>query len=185
MPKRDPVLTPKQIRARARRAGALPTLKEQEALLGKPVEEWDLEELAKGRPRNAQGTFAGRPPSYISREIHEKAMDRFKEMVRTDMRSHTVVAMKILKNIMEDDEVDEKGKPTTPASVKVDVAKFLIEHLVGKPTQPVQADINLKLQGILGAVLVQPDQLSSGFVPASSHREVEGEVVEEDEDDGE
>lgn len=183
MAKREPVLTPKQIRARARRAGALPNLKEQEAMLGKPVEEWDLEELAKGRPRNAQGNFAGRPPSYISREIHEKAMERFKEMVRTDMRSHTVIAMDIMKKIMLDDDIDEKGKPTTPASVKVDVAKFLIEHLVGKPTQPIQNDINIKLQGILGAVLVQPGEIPGSFVPASSHREVEGSVVEDDEED--
>lgn len=154
-------------------------------MLSKPVEDWDLEELARGRPRNAQGTFAGRPPSYISREIHEKAMDRFKEMVRTDMRSHTVIAMNVLKDILEDDDIDEKGKPTTPASVKVDVAKFLIEHLVGKPTQPIQADINVKLQGILGAVLVQPDA-AGNMVPSSSHRSViEGEVVEEDEDDDE
>lgn len=186
MPKREPVLTPKQIRARARRRGDLPSVKEQEALLGKPVEEWDLEELARGRPRNAQGNFSGRPPSYISREIHEKAMDRFKEMVRTDMRSHTVLAMDKLKEILQDDEIDEKGKPHVPASVKVDVAKFLIEHLVGKPTQPIQNDINIKLQGILGAVLVQPDQ-AGGFVPSSSHREVlEGEVVDDEEDeDGE
>jgi hypothetical protein len=178
-------LSPKQIRARARRNGGLDnvTMKEREALAGKPMEEWDLEELARGRPRDKNGNFSGRPPTWITREMHEKSIELFKDMVRTDMRSHTKLAMDTLKDILEDNDIDEKGKPTTPASVKVDVAKFLIEHLVGKPTQPVQADINVKLQGILGAVLVQPDQLTGGYMPSSSHREVEGSIVEDDEDE--
>jgi hypothetical protein len=177
-------MDPKQIRARARRKGGMQTLTEQErkAMAGKPVEEWDLEELARGRPRNKSGGWEGPPPKWITAEMHEKSIQLFKNMIRTDMRSHTVLAMNTLKDILENDEVDDKGRPTVPAATKVDVAKFLIEHLVGKPTQPIQADISLKLQGILGNVLVTPDQLG-GYQPASSHRQIEGELVVEEDDD--
>lgn len=177
--------TPKQIRARARRNGGMENLSEKEkaAMLKKPMEEWDLEELAKGRPKDKNGNFTGRAPTWVTREMHEKSIELFKEMIRTDMRSHTVVAMTTLKNMLEDEETDERGKPHVPAGTKADIAKFLIEHLIGKPTQPIQADINLKLQGILGAVLVQPEAMDA-FVPSSSHRDVIDGVVEDDEEGG-
>lgn len=177
---------PKQIRARARRAGGMDKIPAAEAklLVTKPVEEWDIEELAKGRPRNAKGDFSGRAPAWITRTVHEQAMERFKELVRTDMQSHTVIALNVLKDILLDEDEDDKGKPVVSAGTKADVAKFLIEHLIGKPTQPIQADISVKLQGILGASLVMPSELTSGkFVPSSSHREVyDGEVVDPDEE---
>lgn len=177
---------PKQIRARARRKGGMDTLttQEKQALLQKPMEEWDLEELAKGRPKDKNGKFTGRAPSWITRDMHEKSIEMFKELVRQDMRSHAVVALNVIRDMLENDEEDNRGKALVPAGVKADLAKFLIEHLVGKPTQPVQADINLKLQGILGAVLVQPEALQAGggFVPSSSHREMKEIVVEEEDE---
>lgn len=177
---------PKQIRARARRKGGLDTLtvQEKKAMLQKPMEEWDLEELAKGRPKDKNGKFTGRAPSWITRDMHEKSIDMFKDLVRQDMRSHAVVALNVIKDMLENDDEDARGKPLVPSGVKADLAKFLIEHLVGKPTQPVQADINVKLQGILGAVLVQPGVMEeAGYVPSSSHREMKELTVVEDPDD--
>lgn len=181
---REKKMTPKQIRARARRNGGMENLSQGEklAMLKKPIEEWDLEELAAGRPKNKNGGFSGAPPAWVTRDIHEKSIEIFKERMRSDMRSVTVKAMDVLANLLDDDEVDDKGKPLVPASTKADVAKFLIEHLLGKATQPVEMDISVKLQGILGAVLVQPDELTGEMVPASSHRVLEGTVVDEDEE---
>jgi hypothetical protein len=179
----EKVMTPKQIRARARRRGGFDTPEDKMALLTKPIEEWDLEELARGRPKDKNGQFRGGAPKWITREIHEKALEAFKSKVRSDMRSLTVKSLDVLEEMLDSDEVDDKGKPLVPAGTKVDIAKFLIEHLIGKPTQPIQADISLKLQGILGAVLVQPGQ-DGGFVPSASHRGIiEGTVEEEDEDE--
>lgn len=168
------VMTPKQIRARARRGGGMDRLsaREKDALLRKPMDQWDIEELARGRPRDKNGNFTGQAPTWITREMHEKSIDLFKDMIRTDMQSHTVRAMEVLRDVLDNEDEDDRGKPTVPAGVKVDVAKFLLEHLIGKPTQPIQADISLKLQGILGAVLVQPDEMT-GYQPSSSHRVLE------------
>lgn len=154
------LLTPKQIRARARRRmkryDRMST--EEFDALYKPIEEWDLTELARGRPRNAAGKFAGPKPSWISREIHERAMQLFKEAIKTEMNAMTPSATSAILAMLRNEEVDEKGRPMVPYSTKLDAAKFLLEHTVGKPTQRVETDISVKLQAILGQVMVNPAQ---------------------------
>lgn len=185
---KDAKMTPKQIRARARRAriraerrGVEPpkvSAIETAALMRKPLGDWDLEELARGYPKDKNGNFSGSKPKWIDAAMHEQIVDQFKELVRTDMKSLTVKALDVLEDVLENDEVDERGRPVTPVNTKVDVAKFLLEHLIGKPTQPIQNDISIKLQGILGAVLVQPAE-AGGYVPSSSHRVLE-DIVDAD-----
>src|SRR5690606_22385580 len=135
------LLTPKQVRARLRRRGKrmdLLTEQEQTVLYRKPVEEWDNEELARGRPRNSNGHFSGPAPKWITREIHEQAMERYTAVVKSSMNATTVDALEVLGHIINNDEYDEKGRPVVPASTKLDAAKFLIEHVVGKPKQRIE-----------------------------------------------
>lgn len=148
------VMTPKQIRARARRAGKIHAAELEK--LYKPIEEWDEEELARGRPRAKDGTFKGASPSWITREMHEAAMARFKGIIEGKMRGETVTAMALLHSILTNEEVDEKGRPVVNASTKLDAAKFLIEHAVGKPTQRQEMDISVRLQGLLAAATAGP-----------------------------
>ena len=156
------LLTPKQIRARARRAAQKkrqPRMSEAEfEALYKPIEEWDLEELAKGRPRNVNGNFQGRKPTWITREVHERAMELFVESTRAEMGSLAPNALDSLRYVLNNDEVDERGKPIVPAAAKLQASHFVLEHIVGKPKQHVQQDISVKLQGILGAVMVNPNE---------------------------
>lgn len=156
------LLTPKQIRARARRRAEkkrrdLMSEVEFEALY-KPIEEWDMEELARGRPRNVDGDFRGRRPSWITREVHERAMERFVDLTKSEMGALTPSALTSLKWVLDSDETDDRGKPVVPASAKNQAAMFLLEHVVGKPKQHVTQDISVKLQGILGAVMVNPNE---------------------------
>jgi hypothetical protein len=156
------LLTPKQIRARARRRMAnnrrkgVLTEQEFEALY-KPIEDWDLEELAHGKPRNVDGNFTGRKPSWVTRQVYEKAIEQFTLAIRSGMNAQTVNALDTLKWLLTDEEEDKRGRPLVPPSVKLEASKFLLEHLVGKPTQRVETDISVKLQGILGTVLVNPN----------------------------
>lgn len=159
------LLTPKQIRARARRRMKRGQLLNQEELHylydKKPIEEWDLDELAHGRPRNSKGHFKGPNPTWITSAVHEEAMAKYTAAVKTSMRATTVDALGLLKELIENDERDEKGKPLVAYSTKLDAAKFLLEHVVGKPTQRIENDVSVKLQGILGQVLVNPEQLNA------------------------
>lgn len=184
----------KQIKARAKRTGGWDSLteREQAILRGKPMEEWDLQELAKGRPRDKNGNFTGASPKWVTRDMHERSLELFKKAIRTDMQSHTIRALEVISDVMDDESCDDKGKPNVNASTKVDVAKFLIEHLMGKPTQPIQSDISIRLQGVLGASLVMPSELtaigSSGtptYRASSSHRDVDESIEDADIVDGE
>lgn len=164
------LLTPKQIRARARRRAARgsksrkPIMSELEfEALYKPIEDWDLEELARGRPRDVDGGFRGRKPSWITREVHERAMEQFQLAIKTEMGVMGTTALDTLRYVLDNEDTDERGKPIVPASAKNQAAMFLLEHVVGKPKQQVQQDISVKLQGILGAVMVNPNE---GLAPA-------------------
>lgn len=159
------LLTPKQIRARARRkAKRHEVMSEQELdyLYQKPVEEWDMEELARGRPRNSRGGFSGPKPKWITSAVHERAMERYTAAVKTDMQATTVDALDAIRWIIQNEDVDDKGKPVVPPSTKLEASKFLLEHVVGKPTQRIESDVSVKLQGILGQVMVNPNDLVGG-----------------------
>ena len=153
--------TPRQIRARARRkiaSGERLTDAEFLALYDKPVEEWDLEELSRGRPKDKNGKFTGRAPSkYAQAEIRERVDTLFKQKVRGSMNETTVKALSLLSSLIENDDIDHKGKPLVAASTKLDAAKFLVEHLLGKPTQRTETDISVKLSGMLASVMVSPE----------------------------
>jgi hypothetical protein len=153
------LMTGKQVRSRARRIlekGKRLDDETFEAWAGKPVDEWDLEELSKGRPRSTDGSFRGKPPKYMPRAVHERIAERFKILVKDQMNQSSVLALGVVANLISNEEYDDKGKPIVPASVKLDASKWLIEHVVGKAVQPTQTDVSVKLQGILGAVMVNP-----------------------------
>lgn len=155
------LLTRKQIRARMRRRmnrSEAMTAQEAEYYYQKPIDEWDLDELAHGRPRDKAGGFRGPKPKWISAAIHEEAMERYTAAVKAEMNETTVDALKTLTHLLNNVETDEKGKPMVPPSVKLDAAKFLIEHVIGKPKQRIESDVSVKLQGILGQVMVNPAQ---------------------------
>lgn len=147
-------LSKKQIRARARRHQKI-SEGELEKLY-KPIEQWDEEELARGRPRAADGSFRGASPGWITRQMHETAMARFKGIVEGRMREETVTALGVVHQILSNNDEDEKGRPLVPAGTKLDAAKFLIEHTVGKPTQRQEVDISVRLQSLLAVATSGP-----------------------------
>lgn len=153
------LMTSKQVRARTRRTiakGKKVSDEDFEAWCGKPIDEWDLEELSRGRPRDAGGGFRGAPPKYMPRAVHERITERFKMLVRDRMNIGAVTALGVVDNLIKNEEFDDKGKPLVPPSTKLDASKWLVEHVIGKPVQPTQTDISVKLQGVLGAVMVNP-----------------------------
>lgn len=128
----------------------------------KPLDEWDAQELARGRPRDARGGFSGPKPAWVSAEVHEEAMDRFKSIVRSGMRVAAVDAVELVQSLLNDDSTDNRGRPLVSAGTKLQAATFLIEHMVGKPTQRIESDVSVKLQGILATVMMNPTDMASG-----------------------
>lgn len=131
--------------------------------LYKPLDEWDNEELARGRPRARDGSFSGPKPKWISLKVHEEAMRRFQDIVKGEMRAGTAGAIKLIQEIVENDDLvyDDEGQPIrhlVSQNTKLQAAMFLIEHLIGKPTQQVKGDISLQVQSILAGAVVNPDE---------------------------
>lgn len=153
------VKSPKQIRARARRTiarGAPLTEELFEAWCGKPIDEWDMEELSRGRTRDKSGTFRGRPTPVLHRAVHERIMEQFKSVVKREMNVQTATAMGVIQNLLRDQERDERGKPIVSPAVKLQAAQWLVEHVLGKAVQPRTDDISIRLEAILGQVMVNP-----------------------------
>lgn len=160
------LLTDKQIRARARRKYNRLVRQTENIVadeefewLHKPIEEWSLKELALGRPLPSDGSMPRGPkPKWVNMEVHEKAMELFVKAIKTSMNSNTIDAMSAINLILNDNNLDNRGKPLVSPSTKLDAAKFLIEHVVGKPTQHITQDISVRLQGLLGSVMVNPNE---------------------------
>ena len=158
----------KQVRRRVRRIKKVSTEDMMILYDGRTIDMWDHEELARGRPRAADGSFRGKGPAWIDRTLHEDIVRRFETIVREEMNAHTIEALTVLGKVLSDTETDDKGKPIVAAGTKLDAAKFLIEHVVGKPKQRTETDISVKLQGILGHAIVNPNQ-SGGFQPTAGY----------------
>ena len=135
----------------------------------KPLSEWDADELAHGYPRNSEGRFSRVRPTVIPRAVHEEAISRFRDLATQDLRVLVPDAIKLVHGLILNEELDERGRMVVPPSVKLQAAQWVVEHLVGKPRQPVDVDISVKLQGILANVMVSPDELAqrrASVIPA-------------------
>lgn len=177
------LLTDKQIRARARRKYQR-MQRSQEKMIGneefewlfKPIEEWSLRELALGRPLPPDGKIPRGPkPQWVTMEVHERSMELFVKAIKSQMNANTIDALSAMTEIINDNRVDHRGRPLVAPSVKMDAAKFLLEHIVGKPKQHITQDISVKLQGLLGSVMVNPEQAFMGEGYQTAH--LPGETI--------
>lgn len=178
---------PRAVRRRLRATGkavkdgfddAEEKMKADIAVLYKPIEEWDWEELSKGRPKGADGRFTGRKPEWITPAVQGEIKRRMQVLTEAELMSHAASAIKVLVELMKDSDVDDFGKPAVPASVRVDAAKYILNHVIGTPKARVELESSNPLRELMGEVLVNPDG-------EPSHIVIEGSVVEEDdEDDG-
>ena len=138
---------PELVRRRLKR-GTLDPESARELLGGKPIEDWDLDELAKGRPRASDGTFKGPKPVWVTPQLQEEAQVRFREWAKGELSKGSIKALATVMELISEAESER---------TRLDASKFTIEYLLGKPTQEIKADVGLQLQGLLAGVLVNPD----------------------------
>lgn len=167
-------LTPQQIDVLAR--------KEQSELnptrYRKPVEEWDLEELARGRPRAADGSFKGRNPKWVSSEVLEESRKRFQQGSLTAIEASFDSAIKVITHILKDSDNEPR--------VRLDAAKFIVNHVMGTPRVRAEIVTNSPFQSILAASLVNPDGASSHplqIQSSSPSQEQDPDIIDIDSDD--
>lgn len=60
------------------------------------LKEWDEEELIRGRPRDKRGTFRGRPPTLLPREVYAELRHRTLTEFHEKVRANVLPAMDAL-----------------------------------------------------------------------------------------
>lgn len=148
-----------------------------EMLYKKPIDEWDIEELAHGRPRSRDGKFTGQAPKWITPLIVAEAKRRLLNQTFGSMAAHIPQAIKVIGELMTSDEVDDKGRPIVDARTKFAAAQFTLEHYLGKPTIFVQAEVaDFTRSAIASAIVLDDGESEDHFI-------LEGEYTEEEDED--
>lgn len=185
MPQRrkKPSNSPEQIKIRLRRGTA--HLDEDMEMLHKvtgrykPLDEWDLEELARGMPRNKLGTFSGAAPSWITPAVAKEAKRRLTGHAFGSLAKNLDWAVKVLENLLKSKAVDDNGRPIVDAKTKLAAATFVIEHIIGK--SPAHLSVGVDDQVSRGP-LVSTFVLPNG---SPKHEVIEGTYIVDDDDDDE
>jgi hypothetical protein len=87
------------------------------------VEDLDDEELARGYPKAADGSFRGRP-SVIPTAVHQRIQRELFARAGEQLRTNLVKAAETMASIAVDPDQDPK--------VRMDAAKWVIERIMGK-----------------------------------------------------
>lgn len=112
----------------------------------KPLSEWDIEELAKGKPRNRGGGFAGRTPAWMAEAVREEIARRYKQAAIHELSKHFPKALKVLIGLLDEDD----------PGIRLKACQLLIEYTVGKPNSKVEIAADSQAAGMLAAALVMP-----------------------------
>jgi hypothetical protein len=157
-------------RVRRRHANMLEDLEvDIEKMYGKPVSEWDFQELQIGRPRDENGRLVrdtGPPPAWITPAIMAEAQKRLKLMTRDRMGHYAGVAIEVMVKLMQSSRSD---------LVKFNAAKYVLDQIIGMPTQRVEIDESMSPAEFMADFLIELD--------GRKHRVIEGQVEEEDVDE--
>lgn len=151
MPKRPPTSeNPVAVRARIRRRTKLieADMRLRAEQLGKPLEEWDFEELQHGRPRNADGTFRGRPVAGISKAVLDEAQRRLRTVGLQELSTHAGAAIRVMVHLLD----------SPVHKVRFEAAKYIIDQVIGLPTARIELEQSSSpVAQMLAAVVVNPD----------------------------
>jgi len=151
----------------------------QDVAYGKRIEEWDLEELARGRPRASNGKFNGKSPAWITPAVQREAKRRLLEHTFGKLAGHVDQAITAMGNLLVSEEVDDKGRPLVDARTKFAAAAFIIEHMLGKPKALIEIGMDETTRSAIASAIILDDGMPQG------HMTIEGDFEEAEEDDDE
>jgi hypothetical protein len=145
----------------------------------KPIEEWDTEELARGRPRDRNGKFSGAPPKWITPALVIEAKRRLQLQAFGDLSVAVGDAVKAVHKIITSSARDDEGRPLVSTRDRLDAAKFVIEMVLGKAKQRVDLEAGDNLKAMLAGALVMPD--GRPFIEGTAWESDEEEADDDDE----
>ena len=141
-----------------------------ETLYGKPLSEWDFQELQCGRPRNANGKVSrkGAKPKWISPAMAQEAMRRLASMTSEEVGKYAGDAVATMVELMKDSRID---------LVRFQAAQYILNQIMGMPTVRTESTVDVNVHNFLADIIRNPDGVE--------HPVIEGTYAEEVDDDDE
>lgn len=138
-----------------------------ETLYQKPISEWDFQELQCGRPRDENGQISrkGKKPKWITPAMAAEAMKRLSANTAEEIGKYSGAALETMIDLMQNSRMD---------LVRFQAAQYLLDQIVGKPTQRQEITADVNVHSFLADVMRNPD--------GQEHRVIEGTVIEYDEE---
>lgn len=147
----------------------------QDVVIGKRIEDWTLEELARGRPYVDGKPMKGTTPKWMTPQVQMEVKRRLLDEIYGMLGEHLHLSVKVMADLLNSNEVDDKGRPIVDPKTKFAAAAFIIEHFTGKPKALVDVKIETAPQSAIAAAIVLDDG------KPQDNMVVEGEIVDEDE----
>jgi len=112
----------------------------------------DVEELARGRLRNKNGNFAGRPPRALPTEMVKAMRREFFKRGDAMFEDNYIMAIKTMVSIMKYSDDD---------AVRFRAAQYVVERIAGKTPEHVSISVDAPWQVLLSKILVPPEELDN------------------------
>lgn len=164
---------PKHIRGRIRRAGVnmQAVHRDIEMLYGRPVEEWDFEELQHGCPRKPNGKFPRHKPAWLTPIIMAEAQRRLRMMSQSELGLYAGLAIKTMADLM----MQTKSHQTRFAA-----AQYILNQIIGTPKAHVEVSGSIELRTLLAECIVNPDGVDAHPIEIGEAY-IDAEVIDDDE----
>jgi hypothetical protein len=94
------------------------------------ISEWDNEEIRRGRKRDQNGGWRGREPVVVPMALHQEAIKRTFEEAQEVLREGVLPAVKVLRDIIESEEAEDKDK--------LKAVQMILDRVLGKPVERVE-----------------------------------------------
>ena len=108
------------------------------------------EELARGQLMDKNGSFTGRPPSYVPRQFHDACVRELLGRGRVLYKTNYVKAIEAMTEIATDENV----KPAD----RFKAAQFVIERLEGKVPDKLEVAVADPWQQIISGIVAEVDE---------------------------
>jgi hypothetical protein len=121
-----------------------------------PVEDLDTEELAKGRLRDKNGHFTGRPPKLLPRQIHDAMQAEHYKRVNAVLEESLSDIVKVMRGVAMDRAAD-------PA-VRLKAAIYIYERFMGKVPDKIEVDKGSKIDALVDKIMYDVEEAGGSLI---------------------
>lgn len=153
--------------------GALEHMKAEGLTMKEFVEQLTPEELARGQLRQPDGSFSGRPPSWVPAEFHKECVRELMRRGKQLYQENYIQAIESMTKIA--------NSPAVEPAQRIKAAQFVIERIEGKVPERLEVGVDAPWQQLLAGIVAELP--ADAAVPVRPfHEATEGGSAPEDAD---